>query len=78
MEKLEEIRSVCSAMFARATEPIVVASPEFVMEGEVAISVSVRERVIRAGNTMFPFPLQPFQVDTISVLLQNRHIFLLA
>ena len=78
MEKLEEVRSVCSAMFARATEPMVVAPPEFVMEGEVAIPVSVRERVIRAGNTMFPFPLQSFQVDTISVLLQNRHIFLLA
>ena len=29
--------------------------PEFVMEGEVAIPVSVRERVIGAGNTMFPF-----------------------
>jgi hypothetical protein len=46
------------------------------MEGEVAIAVSVRERVIQAGITMFPFPLQPFQVDVISVLLQNRHIFL--
>jgi hypothetical protein len=78
MEKLEEIRSVCGEIFARATEPIVVATPEFVMEGEVAIPVSVRERVIRAGNTMFPFPLQQFQVDAISVLLQNRHIFLLA
>ena len=78
MEKLEEIRSVCGEIFARATEPIVVATPGFVMEGEVVIPVSVRERVIRAGNTMFPFPLQQFQVDAISVLLQNRHIFLLA
>ena len=78
MEKSEEIKSVCGEMFARATEPIVVAPPEFVMEVEVAIAVSVRERVIQAGNTMFPFPLQPFQVDAISVLLQNRHIFLLA
>ena len=82
MEKLEEIRSVCGEIFARATEPIAVATPGFVMEGEVVIPVSVRERVIRAGNTMFPFPLQQFQVDAISVLLQNRHqnrhIFLLA
>ena len=37
-------------MCARATEPIVMASPEFVIEGEVAISVSVRERVILAGT----------------------------
>ena len=78
MEKLKEVRSVCGEMFARATEPIVVAPPEFEMEGEVVSSVSVRERIIRAGNKMFPFPLQSFQVDAISVLLQNRHIFLLA
>ena len=44
---MEEIGSVCGEMFARATEPIVVAPPEFVMEGEVAIAVSVRERVIQ-------------------------------
>ena len=78
MEKLKEVKSICGEMFARATEPILVTPPEFEMEGEVVIPVSVRERVIRAGNTMFPFPLQPFQVDAISVLLQNRHIFLLA
>ena len=47
MEKSEEIKSVCGEMFARPTEPIVVAPPEFVMEGEVAIAVSVRERVIQ-------------------------------
>ena len=75
---MEEIGSVCGEMFARATEPIVVAPPEFVMEGEVAIPVAMRQRVTRAGNIMFSFPLQPFQVDAISVLLQNRHIFLLA
>ena len=66
MEKLEEIRSVCGEIFARATEPIVVATPGFVMEGEVAIPVSVRERVIRAGNTMFPFPLQPLHLCSAS------------
>ena len=78
MEKLEEIKSVCSEMFVRATEPIVVAPPEFVMEGEVDIPVSMREMVAQAGNSMFPFSLQRFQVDAISVLLQNRHIFVLA
>ena len=78
MEKLEEIRSVCGEIFARATEPIVVAPPEFVMEGEVDIPVSMREMVAQAGNSMFPFSLQRFQVDAISVLLQNRHIFVLA
>ena len=35
MEKLEEIKSACGEIFARATEPIVVAPPEFVIEGEV-------------------------------------------
>ena len=42
---MEEIKSVCGEIFTRATEPIVVAPPEFVMEVEVAIPVAVRERV---------------------------------
>ena len=75
---MKEVKTVCSGVFERANEHIQVSPPQFVMEGEVVIPVSVRERVIRAGTTMFPFPLQQFQVDAISVLLQNRHIFLLA
>ena len=50
----------------------------FVMECEVVIPVATRERVTCAGSNMFSFSLQPFQVDAVSVLLQNRHIFVLA